>query len=405
MAQPSAASSRRRRGNQLAAPLSRHFADRLLAWCGTWMVNRKHEGQVVTAAERLSVTCGQLIVGGYLGEEPSPTFLDALRRGHRAGAILFKRNLPSWQAGHLACRQLLEATAGEVSPLLGVDQEGGRVQRFGAPVLQLPSMRRLASQGDVALVTEAARTLGEQLARIGFNIDFAPVLDVDTNPDNPVIGDRSFSRDAGEVARLGTRWLEGLQGAGVAACGKHFPGHGDTSVDSHLDLPVVDTTLERLQQVELAPFRAAVAAGIDSLMSAHIVVRSVTRDVPATLSPEIIEGWLRRDLGFEGVVFTDDLEMRAIADRYEVGGAAVQAVRAGCDVLLICRSERWQAEAHTALVREAERDSTFRQRCEQSAQRCRALRARRPARPAGEPAAVQATFQSAEALQQRFDEI
>ncbi|MFW5740368.1 MAG: beta-N-acetylhexosaminidase [Myxococcota bacterium] len=358
----------------------------------------------MTATERLSVTCGQLLVGGYLGERPPDTFLDALRRGHRAGAILFKRNLPSWEVGHAACAQLVNA-AGNAPPLLGVDQEGGRVQRFGPPVLQVPSMRSLAGVRDPSLVFDTARELGTQLRDIGFNIDFAPVLDVDTNPNNPVIGDRSFSRDPEEVARLGTLWLQGLQEAGIAACGKHFPGHGDTSVDSHLELPTVETSVERLHAVELVPFRAAVAAGVDAIMSAHIVVRSVTKDVPATLSPVVMGGWLRDEMQFDGVIFSDDLEMHAIADRYEVGGAAVQAVRAGCDLLLICKSERWQNEAHTALVKEAERDGVFRARCEEAAVRSRRLRAKRPPRPVSDLAQLWARFEAAQSLQARLERL
>lgn len=358
---------------------------------------------MLTHTEQLSETCGQLIVGGYLGEDPTPSFLDALRRRHRAGAILFKRNLPTWQAGLAASARLTEAAGSGLSPIVAVDQEGGRVQRFGAPVLRVPAMRRLAEARDDELVAETARVLGSQLRELGFNVDFAPVLDVDTNPANPVIGDRSFSRDPATVARLGTRWLQGLQEAGVAACGKHFPGHGDTSVDSHLALPSVDTTIERLNEVEFVPFRAAIEAGVDGLMSAHIVVRKVDPEVPATLCRDIIEGWLRDELRFGGVVFSDDLEMRAIADRYEVGGAAVQAIRAGCDVLLICKSERWQTEAHAALVREAERDSAFRARCEQAAGRCRELRQRRPASPTKQPNDLAAVFAEAEPLQRRLD--
>lgn len=345
----------------------------------------------------LAKTCGQLVVGGYVGVDPTPTFLSAMRRGHRAGAILFRRNLPAWEAGHDAARQLVEA-AGSLSPIVAVDQEGGRVQRLRSPFIEVPSMRRLASGGE-SLVLATARCVGAQLAALGFNVDFAPVLDVDTNPDNPVIGDRSFSRDARQVARLGAHWIRGLQESGVAGCGKHFPGHGDTSVDSHLALPVVDNSQQRLRDVELVPFRAAIEAGVEAIMSAHIVVRAIDGSVPATLCPAIIGGVLRDELGFCGVVFSDDLEMRAIAGRYEVGGAAVAAVRAGCDVVLVCKEEGLQEEAHGALVAEAERDQDFRRRCEESAERSRALRRRRSARPAPGKSEVRELFDASEALQ------
>ena len=356
----------------------------------------------MTPSQHLSETCGQLVVGGYLGHDPTPTFLAELQQGRRAGAILFKRNLPSWEAGHAASVKLSEAAGTNLSPIVSLDQEGGRVARLGPPVIKIPSMRRLGDAGDEALAGEVAQTLGSQLLRIGFNLNFAPVLDVDTNPDNPVIGDRSFSRDPEVVARMGAAWVRGLQASSVAACGKHFPGHGDTTVDSHLDLPSVDTPIERLQQVELLPFRVAVEAGVDALMSAHIVVRAVSNAFPATLCAEILRRWLREQMGFQGVIFSDDLEMKAIADRWDVGAAAVLAVRAGCDVLLICKNELWQSEAHHALVREAEKDAAFRQRCERAAARCRALRARRPL-VAGSPSRVQADFASVSALQRRLD--
>ena len=355
--------------------------------------------QALTLAARLRQTCGQLIVGGYVGEEPTSSFLASLRRGHRAGAILFRRNLPSWEAGHAASARLQEE-AGPNAGLIAVDQEGGRVQRFGPPVLRVPPMRVLAREAH--LVREVAETLGRQLLAIGLNVDFAPVLDVDTNPDNPVIGDRSFSRDAAEVAKLGVAWLCGLQDAGVAACGKHFPGHGDTSLDSHLALPSVDGTPERLRALEIVPFRAAVEAGVDAIMTAHIVVRAVNPEHPATLCRELVRGWLREDLGFRGVVFSDDLEMGAIAGRYEVPGAAVEAVRAGCDIVLICKSERWQDQAHEALVHEAERDARFRERCERAAERSRDLQRRRPVRRVSGSADLVALFADARELQERL---
>ena len=322
-------------------------------------------------------TCGQLIVGGYLDVCPSPTFLAALKRGHRAGAILFRRNLPSTEAAYDACRTLISTPPQELPALIGIDQEGGRVQRLRAPLLELPPMGALASRADADWVQELAQELGAQLRALGFSMNFAPVLDVNTNPANPVIGDRSFGNDATAVAHYGVAMMRGLQAAGIGACGKHFPGHGDTSVDSHLALPCVDTTIASMHQVELVPFRAAIQAGIDSLMTAHIVCRAVDDQVPATLCAAIVSGLLRDELGFEGLVFSDDLEMKAIAGRGSIAGAAVEAIRAGCDVVLICKEEAPQEQALEFLVREAERDSSFRTRCEQAAARSLALRRKR----------------------------
>jgi beta-N-acetylhexosaminidase len=326
--------------------------------------------------------CGGMIVGGYLGQAPTTTFLASLSRGHLGGAILFKRNLPSIEAAFDSCARLLATLGSGPPPILAVDQEGGRVVRLPPPATRLPPMMALASLGDESLVERAGRVTAGELAALGFNLDFAPVLDVNTNPSNPVIGDRAFGTTPEQVCRFALAFARGLRAGGVAACGKHFPGHGDTSVDSHLALPSVGASIERLRAVELVPFRAAIEAGIESLMSAHVVCEALAPGRPATLAPEIATGLLRGELGFEGVLFSDDLEMRAISARWSTGEAAVGAVRAGCDALLVCESEERQHDAHEALVRACEADAGFRARCEQAAARVGTLRGRLPAGPA-----------------------
>jgi beta-N-acetylhexosaminidase len=238
-------------------------------------------------------------------------------------------------------------------------------------------MRTVASWGDVAFAERIARAVASELAALGITIDFAPVLDVNTCPTNPVIGDRAFGVDAATCAAFGTAWIRGLQSAGVLACGKHFPGHGDTSKDSHFDLPVVDQPRERLDDVELAPFRAAAAAGVAALMTAHVVYTAVDSTRPATLSRAVCTG-LRDAIEFRGVLVSDDLEMNAIAGRWSVEDAAVEAVSAGCDALLICWSDEKQERAVEALVREASGSAAFRERCEQAC--ARGLEARRASR-------------------------
>jgi beta-N-acetylhexosaminidase len=204
--------------------------------------------------------CGQIIVGGFENDgRPglSPRFETALREGRRGGAILFKRNLPDVDATVRVCEALRAAAPGELPQFIGVDQEGGRVTRLPAPFLALPPMRLLGEIGDLGLIRRAARAVGAELAAVGINLDFAPVLDVDSNPANPVIGDRAFGSDPRTVMRGAVAFLQGLQDKNVLACGKHFPGHGDTAVDSHLDLPVVTHGRARLEAIELPPFRAA----------------------------------------------------------------------------------------------------------------------------------------------------
>jgi beta-N-acetylhexosaminidase len=337
---------------------------------------------VATLDLPLPVLCGQIIVGGFGGEALGARFSTALREGRRGGAILFKRNLPDVDTAAGLCEAIRAAAQSDLPPFIGVDQEGGRVQRLRAPVLQLPAMRALGSLGDLTLVRRAARALGGELAAIGFNLDFAPVLDVDSNPANPVIGDRAFGNEPRSVMRNAVAFMAGLQDAGVLACGKHFPGHGDTDTDSHLSLPVVRHDRARLEHVELPPFRAASGAGIASLMTAHVVCESLDAGVPATMSRAICASLLRAEIGFEGVLFSDDLEMGAIRAWGDVQAAAVEAVWAGCDSLLVCSDEDAQDAVHEALVRKAESDRRFHERCTEAVARSLRVRRLAPPRPA-----------------------
>lgn len=328
----------------------------------------------------LDTLCGQLIIGGYPDAEPSKEFLEAVRRGRRAGAVLFRRNLPSLEAGWNASGAILRAAPEGVPMWLCVDEEGGRVSRLPSPARKLPPMLTLSARADEALMERAGACTGTQLRAIGFNMDLAPVLDVHTRGENPVIGDRAFGRDPETVSRMAIAFWRGLRSAGVAGCGKHFPGHGDTSVDSHVGLPVVPWDLERLEQIELVPFQAAVDAGMQCLMSAHVVCESIHPGVPATLSTRIGMALLRGELGFRGALLSDDLEMKAISGQRTVAEAAVMAVLAGCDAVLICSRHDWAEQAHTALTREAARSNAFRARCEEAVGRTYQVRKAFPVR-------------------------
>ena len=336
----------------------------------------------------LSKLCGQLIVGGFPGTSLPDSYAEALRAGLRGGAILFRRNVPDLATTHALCCAIRDAAGPDLPPFIGVDQEGGRVARMPSPFPKLPPMRLLGAVGDASLARRAGRLIGEELAAVGFNLDFAPVLDVDSNPDNPIIGDRAFGRTAAEVAELAVAFGLGLEDAGVLSCGKHFPGHGDTSVDSHVALPIVHHGMDRLDAVELVPFRAAARAGLATMMTAHVVVTSIDASVPATLSRAVCTDLLRGAVGFRGVLFSDDLEMAAVAAQYPVEHSAVASIRAGCDVLLVCSNMEWQERAHAALVAEAERDSGFRERCVEAAGRALEARRKMPPKPADDAASL-----------------
>ncbi|MEB2312989.1 MAG: beta-N-acetylhexosaminidase [Sorangiineae bacterium] len=346
-------------------------------------------------ALELEQLCGQLLVVGFPGTELPTELEDALRRGVRGGVILFKRNLPSLEVAHQLCSAATRAAPAELPLFVGVDEEGGRVRRLPSPALALPPMRQLGERGDRALVARAGELIGRGLRALGFNLDFAPVLDVDNNPKNPIIGDRAFSRDPEEVARLAPAFVEGLRRQGVLGCGKHFPGHGDTAADSHLELPAVTRDEASLRAVELPPFRAAIEAGVAALMSAHVVYPALEPELPATLSHRICTELLRDELGFRGVLFSDDLEMKALAG-LGPGEAAVRAIRAGCDALLVCSDAALAEAAHAALVSEAALDPAFRARCEEALRRCLAARRSAPPRPVAEVALLAEAFPLAE---------
>ena len=231
-------------------------------------------------------------------------------------------------------------------------------------------MRQLGERSDaISRARLAGQVLSQGLAMLGLHQNYVPVLDVDTNPDNPAIGDRAFSGDPQQVADLGAALIQALQMGGVAACGKHFPGHGDTHTDSHFDLPRLDHDLERLRRVELLPFAAAIRAGVASIMTTHVCYTTLDAAHPVTLSEAVIEPLLRRELGYDGVVVTDDMEMLAIMDHYGIEEASVRALRAGCDQILICHRAELQAAAYEAIVRAVETGELPRARLLQAAVR------------------------------------
>jgi beta-N-acetylhexosaminidase len=270
----------------------------------------------------------------------------------------------------------LRGAAPDDLPLLvSIDQEGGLVMRLRGVATDWPAMLAVGTAGEPARTQQVGRALGDELAALGIGWDFAPVLDVHTNPANPVIGNRAFGTTPEAAAAHALAFWRGLRGAGVVGCGKHFPGHGDTRTDSHHELPVVDHDVARLRAVELAPFAAAAQAGMEAFMTAHVLFPALDPDWPATLSRKILTGVLRGELGFRGVIVSDDLGMKAVADRYPIEDLAVGCIEAGADHLLVREPAGRQIAAHEALVRAAESRADFRARVEESAARVAALKA------------------------------
>jgi beta-N-acetylhexosaminidase len=308
----------------------------------------------ISVPRHLHRQVGQLAMVGFEGTVV-PAELKALAREFDiGGVILFARNIEApEQVAELV--HDLQRLARETPLWVAVDQEGGRVARLRRPFTEWPAMRALGQSGDDRLAEDFARALAVELRAVGISLDFAPVLDVHTNPKNPVIGDRALGERPEDVARLGTIIIRTLQTYGVAACGKHFPGHGDTSVDSHLDLPVIEHPPDRLRAIELAPFRAAIAETVASIMVAHVLVPSLDDGAPASLSRAVVRDLLRDELGFDGLILTDDLGMRAVSDRYSTERAAVAAVAAGSDAVLLCDPNHDRhAAALEAIVRNVE---------------------------------------------------
>lgn len=283
---------------------------------------------------------GQMFFVGISGEsvdEMTKHFISDRKIG---GIIFFKDNLKSSDQIISLINELKQLNANNKYPLfLGIDQEGGNANRLPNEVAPLPSNDSIGYMNNVNYAYEIGTILGKQLDAFGFNVNFAPVLDVNSNPNNPIIGPRSFSSEPNIVSKLGIQVMKGIQFENIISVIKHFPGHGDTNVDSHLQLPVVNKTLEELATLELIPFKEAINEGADMVMVAHILLSNIDNTAPASLSKTIITDLLRGELGFNGVVITDDMTMQAITNHYSIQEATVLSIQAGSDIILIAHDE------------------------------------------------------------------
>lgn len=328
-------------------------------------------GDSTTLAERKR-RAGQRLVVGFSGRSVGSETRRLIRDLVPGGFCLFSRNITSPTQVRDLNRSLVSLLPTDRPPILSVDQEGGRVQRIRSPATVWPSMRVVGqARNYTAKVAEAQ---GKELRAMGFNLNFAPVADVDSNPANPVIGDRSFSRDPREVALHVATYTMALQGTGVMGCAKHFPGHGDTDVDSHLALPTVDRSLEALRETELPPFRSAVQAGVASVMTAHVVFPAWEPSWPSTLTPRIQREILRKEIGFKRLLFTDDLEMKAVRDRYPLTEQVRRTFEATVDIMLVCHTPSLQYAFFEEMVKQQEASRDIDVLAAQSAARLQEVR-------------------------------
>ncbi|GAB4072700.1 hypothetical protein GCM10028778_04450 [Barrientosiimonas marina] len=279
---------------------------------------------------------GQMIFSGVNGTEVTSKTKNIIKKYHVGGIILYDKNIQSVAQTVNFLNDMKAVNADNPHPLLlGVDEEGGSVTRMPDRVKSLPTSRSIGELNDPDVSFNVGTILGKQLQALGFNLDFAPILDVNSNPNNPVIGDRSFGNNANIVSRLGIQTMKGIQSEGIISVMKHFPGHGDTATDSHLKLPKVNKNYKELSKLELKPFKKAISNGADTGMIAHILLPAIDETYPASMSEKVITGILREDYNFDGVAITDDLTMDAITNQYNVADAAVQSVKAGGDLLLV----------------------------------------------------------------------
>jgi len=272
-----------------------------------------------------------------------PAELRVLLAGGLGSVAIYPRNFTSAE-GLLALTEDIRRVAGG-PVLIGIDQEGGTKFSLPEPFTQWASPEEFGRLNDEALVQRQAAAMARELRAVGINLNFAPMLDLHLNPDSPVTKGRSFGSDPHRVSRLGAAFIRGMGAGGVLPCAKHFPGHGDASVDPHEDLPVFQGTERRLDSIDLVPFDGAIREGVSFVMTAHILLPQIEPDLPASLSRKLLTQVLRERMEFDGVILADDLGMGAIAKRYGVGEAAVEALRAGCDIVMLCHDWRLAAQA------------------------------------------------------------
>jgi beta-N-acetylhexosaminidase len=308
----------------------------------------KRKSRMVSIREDKRTMAGRMLMVGFEGLEVTAELREVIREIQPSGVILFKRNVTSPEQVYELTREIKMLSSAH--PLMvSVDQEGGHVARIRHPATEWPAMESLGRLDDLRLTYQIGEGIGRELRAMNIDIDFAPVVDVNTNPDNPVIGSRAFSDRSDVVARHGVALYKGLEEGDVGACLKHFPGHGDTDLDSHFDLPMVHHPLERLKSIDWPPFKASIDAGVGAVMSAHVLVEILDPTLPGTLSSRTL-GILRDELRFKGVIVSDDVEMKALSERYTIDEIALKGCQAGLDIFLACHRPEVQFALYRSLV-------------------------------------------------------
>lgn len=312
---------------------------------------------------------GQMILAGISGTTIDTNAKKLISQFHIGGIIFYKSNFKTPAQTIQLVNQLKTENSSHIPLFLSTDQEGGRVTRLPGGLTNFPTNKQIGKVNNPKLSYKIGTLLGYELKEFGLNLDFAPVLDINSNPNNPVIGDRSFGNNSGIVSKLGTQTMKGVQSENVIPTIKHFPGHGDTSVDSHLELPIINKSLKKLEELELIPFERAIDEGADVVMVAHILLPKLDKTNPASMSKAIMTDLLRNQLSFNGVIITDDMTMGAITEHFDIGKAAVKSVKAGSDIILVGHKYKNVLKIFTSLKTAVHKGEISEQRINESTER------------------------------------
>ncbi len=314
---------------------------------------------------------GQMLMVGFEGTQVNDQTRNFIQENHIGGIILFERNITDSKQLLNLNRELkeLNADSQDIPLFISVDEEGGVVSRMPPRIINLPDSKEIGDYNNSELAYQVGEAIGERVNAFGFNVTMAPVMDVNSNPDNPIIGKRAFGDNKEIVSKMGVEEMKGIQSKGIIPVIKHFPGHGDTDVDSHLGLPVVHNSLESIRKMELVPFQKAIDHQADMTMVAHILLPEIDNEYPASLSKNVVSTMLREELGFNGVAITDDMTMGAILENYDIGDATVKAVQAGNDIVLVCHGEENKLKAVHSLTKAVESGAIKEERIDESVER------------------------------------